>query len=262
VRISCPWTRRRFSEETLKQLQRFVDEAQRENGCFDAIVSTDGDSDRPLLAAITPEGEVKFYSGDLWESSLQTFSKPTLWWYPSVPMTRVNRWATANGAALHQTKLAHLTSLKPCTRPGRRVRNALLGWEANGGFMTATDIVEGGRTLARLPTPRCRAAFAAALYASKLRHTSLSDLFGQLPRRFSRAGLIDKFSPETSRGVNPPFLGSGGGYQRRGIQRLFRQFVSHRWQGRNRPGHLRFRVFGQTSGFGKVFSPLKMALAM
>src|SRR6266511_4201947 len=49
----------------LEMLQSLADAARQRHGPVDAIVSTDGDSDRPLLAGIDATGNVKFFGGDL-----------------------------------------------------------------------------------------------------------------------------------------------------------------------------------------------------
>jgi len=46
--------------------QQFVDEVNREHGVtVDAVITTDGDSDRPLVAPVNGDGQVELYGGDL-----------------------------------------------------------------------------------------------------------------------------------------------------------------------------------------------------
>jgi phosphomannomutase len=200
-----------ISEETLKLLQRFADQAQRDHGRFDAIVSTDGDSDRPLLAAITASGEVKFYSGDLLGIIAADFLKADAVAVPISANDAVNRWAAANGANLRLTKIGSPYVIEAMQQARAHGAKRVVGWEANGGFMTATDIVEHGRTLAALPTRDAALPLVAALYTAKKRGLSLSELFAELPHRFGKSGLIDNFPPETSLGLIRRFspLGSG-----------------------------------------------------
>ncbi|MBW8864052.1 MAG: mannose-6-phosphate isomerase, class I, partial [Verrucomicrobia bacterium] len=190
-----------ISEETLKQLQRLADEFQRAHGRFDAIVSTDGDSDRPLLAAITPEGEVKFYGGDLLGIVATDFLNADAAAVPVSANDAVNRWAAASGVTLIQTKIGSPYIIEAMHEARAQGAKRVVGWEANGGFMTATDIVEAGRTLAALPSRDAALPLVAALCAAKTRGLSLPDIFARLPRRFGKAGLIDNFPPESSQAL-------------------------------------------------------------
>jgi phosphomannomutase len=77
----------------------------------------------------------------------------------------------------------------------------VVGWEANGGFLLATDIEQNGRALKALPTRDAALPLLAALCSATAGRVSMADLFALLPRRFSKAGLIDKFPRETSQAL-------------------------------------------------------------
>jgi phosphomannomutase len=77
----------------------------------------------------------------------------------------------------------------------------VVGWEANGGFLTGSAIEKNGRKIAALPTRDAALPLLAALYYSAEQNCSLIDLFAQLPPRFSKAGLIDQFPQEASRAI-------------------------------------------------------------
>ena len=52
--------------DQLAIIQKLADEAAAEHGPLDAVVSTDGDSDRPLILGVDPKtGRVRFFGGDL-----------------------------------------------------------------------------------------------------------------------------------------------------------------------------------------------------
>ena len=51
--------------EQLGVIQSLLDEVVKTHGPIDAVVSIDGDSDRPLLLGINPAGKVHFFPGDL-----------------------------------------------------------------------------------------------------------------------------------------------------------------------------------------------------
>src|SRR5262249_31318287 len=88
-----------------------------------------------------------------------------------------------------------------------------VGWEANGGFLTATNITRDFRTLRALPTRDAALPIAAALYSAKERKLSLVERLSELPRRFSKAGLINNFSSNASQAVLQRFTPTDPGVQ-------------------------------------------------
>ena len=60
------------------------------------------------------------------------------------------------------------------------------GWEANGGFLLGSTLTREGRTLRELPTRDAFLPLLAVLLRAKAEGVSVSALFAQLPRRFSR----------------------------------------------------------------------------
>ncbi|HEY7819028.1 MAG TPA: hypothetical protein VIG29_12465, partial [Vicinamibacteria bacterium] len=61
------------SDARLRELERLAAVARDTLGRIDALVSTDGDSDRPLVVGITEEGGVRFYAGDLLGTLVATY---------------------------------------------------------------------------------------------------------------------------------------------------------------------------------------------
>jgi phosphomannomutase len=72
-------------------------------------------------------------------------------------------------------------------------RGAICGWEANGGFLTGSDIHRGGRILTALPTRDAILPILGVLFAAQEEGLRLGDLFDRLPKRFSRAALLKQF---------------------------------------------------------------------
>lgn len=166
---------------------------------IDAVVSTDGDSDRPLLLGAEPEsGQVRFFSGDLLGMVAAEYLGAD---GVAVPITCND--------AIDRGPLA--ARLEPKTRVGSpyviaameeakaRGRHVVCGWEANGGFLTGSEIVTDGRTLPALPTRDAVLPILCALSAARQHGVSLIELFGKLPKRFSRAGLLKDFPRSAGR---------------------------------------------------------------
>ena len=72
-------------------------------------------------------------------------------------------------------------------------RNAICGWEANGGFLTGSDIQRAGKTLKALPTRDAVLPILCVLFSARERGVNVTELFSKLPARFSRAALLKEF---------------------------------------------------------------------
>jgi phosphomannomutase len=176
-----------ITAERLADLQDMADE----EGAVDAIVSTDGDGDRPLVAGLDDGGKVRFFGGDLLGIVVaQSLGADAI----AVPIS-------ANDAV--DRVLRNVTKTKIgspyVVEAMREARgDVVVGWEANGGFLTGSPIERNGRTLAPLPTRDAILPIVCALRSTVEQGCTLSELFSRLPPRFSRAGLIDDFPRETS----------------------------------------------------------------
>jgi phosphomannomutase len=162
-----------------------------------AVVSTDGDSDRPLLLAHDSTGQLKFFGGDLVGMITAQYLNAGA---VVVPITCND--------AIDQSALAPV--LEPKTRIGSpyvvagmaaataKGKHAVCGWEANGGFLLGADVTRHGRTLTALATRDAFLHILSVLYAAAERDVPVAELFEELPKRFSRAGLLKDFPREIS----------------------------------------------------------------
>ena len=75
----------------------------------------------------------------------------------------------------------------------KKGRKRVCGWEANGGFLTGSDIQRKGKTLRALPTRDALLPILSVLFSMAEQRVSMSALFNRLPRRFSRAALLKNF---------------------------------------------------------------------
>jgi len=188
-----------ITPDKLAVLQSLLDEARRQHGRIDAVVSTDGDSDRPLLAGVEEDGQVRFFGGDLLGIVATDFLGADTAVVPISANDAVDRWAGGCGVAVIKTRIGSPYVIDGMQRAVAKGALRVMGWEANGGYLTATRLDRNGRTLEPLPTRDAVLPLLAALCAANERGLSLVKLFARLPRRFSKAGLIDNFPPETSR---------------------------------------------------------------
>jgi phosphomannomutase len=163
---------------------------------FNAIVSTDGDSDRPLVLA--PEGSrLRFFGGDLLGMIVAEFLQADSVVVPISTNDAIDRGPLA-GALEPKTKIGSPYVIAGMQSAVAKGRCRVCGWEANGGFLTGSDIDRDGKVLTALPTRDAVLPLLCALFAAQSRQMTLPALFTTLPKRFSRAALIRNFPRATS----------------------------------------------------------------
>jgi phosphomannomutase len=179
-----------MDEAQLAAIQALHDEAAA-HGRLDAIVSTDGDSDRPLILGVDA-GRVRFFGGDLVGMVTAQYLGADAVAVPISCNDAIDR-GVLKGILLPKTQIGSpfvIARMEEAIAQGRR---AVCGFEANGGFLTGSAISRDGKTLAALPTRDALLPILAVLCAAKAQGLSLSRLFGQLPKRYSRAALLKQF---------------------------------------------------------------------
>ena len=185
----------------LAAVQALADQAAARHGPLDAVVSTDGDSDRPLILGVDA-GQVRFFGGDLAGMIVAEYLGADAVVVPVSCNDAIDRGSLA-AITEPRTRIGSpyvIAGLEKARRKGRRARfgrartgRAVCGWEANGGFLTGTDIARHGKVLAALPTRDAFLPILSVLLAAREKGLSLAGLFARLPRRFSRAALLTRF---------------------------------------------------------------------
>jgi phosphomannomutase len=184
--------------ERLAVIQALADKAIAEDGPFFAVVSTDGDSDRPLLLGFEDDGKtVKFFGGDQLGIITAEFLGADAVVVPISCNDGIDRGSLA--AMLEpRTRIGSPYVIAGISGALRKGKQHVCGWEANGGFLTGSDIARHGRVLTALPTRDAMLPLLAALFSAKEKGVSLAELFAGLPSRYSRAGLLKNFPRSTA----------------------------------------------------------------
>jgi len=174
-------------------IQALADQVRAEHGLPDAIVSTDGDSDRPLILGVDPEtGNVRFFGGDLVGMIAANFLRADSVVVPISCNDAIDR-GNLREILEAKTRIGSPYVIEGMERARRKGKRAVCGWEANGGFLTGSSIESGGNVLAALPTRDAVLPILCVLFAAHEARQTLAGLFAQLPRRFSRAALLRQF---------------------------------------------------------------------
>jgi phosphomannomutase len=187
-----------ISDATLRQIQALADEATARFGAIDALVSTDGDSDRPMLLAPDADGRMRFVTGDLLGVAVADYLDADGIALSVSATDVVDLHFEGRGIKPTRTKIGSPWIISAMAEmEGERI----VGWEPNGGFMTASEIVVGGRRLPPLATRDAVLPIVSVLHAAARAGESVLDIFLRMPARHGRAGLLDGVPSEKGRAV-------------------------------------------------------------
>jgi phosphomannomutase len=161
---------------------------------LDAIVSTDGDGDRPLLA----DEQGAWLRGDIVGLlCARALGIEAL----AVPVS-CNSAIETSGAFVEvlRTRIGspHVIAGMEALA-GRRARVA--GFEANGGFLLGCPLAYGRSTLAALPTRDAVLPALAVLAAARASNAPVSALLARLPERHTASDRLQGFPGDESRSL-------------------------------------------------------------
>lgn len=162
-----------------------------------AVVSTDGDGDRPLVIDETGQ----HCPGDMLGAIVARLLQAKFAAIPVSTGDGVDLYLQGQEMNLERTKIGSPHVIEAMNRAIARGLPGVVGWEANGGFLTGSEFRLARGALSALPTRDAVLPILAALLMAQRRQKPLSDLLSELPRRFSRAGLVDQFPPERSKKI-------------------------------------------------------------
>jgi len=159
---------------------------------FDTILSTDGDSDRPLISDENGEwlrGDIagilatRYLGADSVSTpvSCNTALEKT-GWFPDVRRTKIGSPFV-------------IASMNEAAEAGR---TGIVGYEANGGFLTNSSFPMFGTSLPALPTRDAVLPILSIILLSIKEGKTISGLLADLPQRFTASDRIQNFPTEES----------------------------------------------------------------
>ena len=172
-------------------------------GQFDALISADGDSDRPLVSDEHGNWLRGDVAGILCAHFLQADSISTpvscntavekCGWFPTVRRTRIGSPYV-------------IASMLEASKSGAQ---RVVGYEANGGFLLNSDLVLDGKPLRALPTRDAVIVQLGILVTAKRTGKKVSEQVAALPARFTASDRLKNFATEKSAAILKRFnLGS------------------------------------------------------
>jgi len=177
--------------------QTYFKQIAHENPEAFAIVSTDGDSDRPFV--IDENG--LFHRGDELGAIVAKWLQADFAALPISSNDAVDQFLGVEGVEYVHTRIGSPFVIEAMADAALSGKTRVTGWEVNGGFLLGSDITINGKTLSRLPTRDAFFPIISALTFAAEKAATVSELFKQLPARFTQAGLIDDFAVEISKKI-------------------------------------------------------------
>lgn len=166
-----------------------------ETESFDAIISTDGDSDRPLIFDEKGNWMRGDVAGILCAKYLGADSV-------SVPVS-------CNSAVLEsgyfqqvlRTRIGSPFVIESMMRASEGGAKAVVGYEANGGFLINSDIPLFGKMLRALATRDAVIVHLSVILLAAREGKRISELAADLPDRYTASDRLVKFSRERSKSI-------------------------------------------------------------
>jgi phosphomannomutase len=158
---------------------------------FDAIFSTDGDADRPLIG----DELGQWLRGDMVGILCAKYLAA------DVVVTPVSSSSlTEKSAWFSQTIRTKIGSPYVIAEMDAHMQGTALvvGFEANGGFLLGSDVMRDGKKLAALATRDAVLPMLAILAMARAQGCKLSELVASLPSRYTYSDRLQNFSKEQS----------------------------------------------------------------
>ena len=164
-----------------------------EEHTFDAIVSTDGDGDRPLIG--DENGE--WLRGDVAGILCARYLKANVVVTPVSCNTAVELCGEFD--QVMRTRIGSpyvIEGMKQVADLG-----VIVGYEANGGFLLGSGVVRNGRTLEALPTRDAVLPIVALLCMAHEQDCKVSELTESFPHRYTASDRLQDFETEKSHSI-------------------------------------------------------------
>ena len=181
--------------EAVSEADRAQGQAWAAQHGLDAIVSTDGDADRPLIA----DERGHWLRGDIVGLLCARYLGARVVATPVSCNTAIERCGAF--AQVLRTRIGSPYVIAAMESGLAAGATGVVGFEANGGFLLGDAVARNGRSLAALPTRDAVLPMLALLAMAAERGVALSQLSADLPARFTASDRLQRFAVERSRAL-------------------------------------------------------------
>ncbi|MEE9346424.1 MAG: hypothetical protein V3U88_12535 [Methylococcales bacterium] len=186
-----------LSDQHLHELLQLVLEARAKHGKIDVLVSTDGDSDRPLVIAVEEKTDSsicpRFIPGDLLGLLVTDYLKVDSISVPISSNPAIQQYFGNKNIPVRSTRIGSPYVIDAMQKAKSAGNNSIVAWEANGGYLTGSDLPINTGVVDALPTRDAMLPILCLLHASVQKQQSLCEMLDALPAWYGKAGLLDNF---------------------------------------------------------------------
>ncbi len=177
-------------------------------GAFDAIISADGDGDRPLVS----DEAGGWLRGDVAGIVTAQFLGADAVVTPVSSNSALEK--SAQFKQISRTQIGSPFVIAAMEQLLAEDVGQVVGYEANGGFLIASDITRDGRVLGALPTRDAVIVPLSILSLSCEKCLKISELLKTLPERYTFSDRLKEFPTELSQ-TRIAIMSAGGEMQRK-----------------------------------------------
>lgn len=159
---------------------------------FDAIVSTDGDADRPLIG----DESGNWMRGDVVGILCAQYLGADAVVTPVSSNSAVD--LCQSFGIVTRTRIGSPYVIAGMDQTNARGAKLVVGYEANGGFLLGSQVLRNGRRLGPLPTRDAALPIVALLCSAKEQGIKVSALAHHLPQRFTASDRIQSIPTSKS----------------------------------------------------------------
>jgi phosphomannomutase len=162
---------------------------------FDAIFSTDGDADRPLIG----DEQGQWLRGDMVGILCAKYLAANVVVTPvsSNSLTEKSAWFSQ----VIRTRIGSPYVIAAMDQAYKQEAGLVVGFEANGGFLVGNDVMRDSKRLPALATRDAVLPMLALLAMTRERECKLSALLASLPSRYTFSDRLQNFPIEQSKSL-------------------------------------------------------------
>lgn len=184
---------------------------------LDALISADGDADRPLIS----DEHGQWLRGDVAGILCARYLGAEVVVTPVSSNTAVERCGWFKKVL--RTRIGSPFVVASMQEALFGPKATVVGYEANGGFLTGSDITLEGRTLTALPTRDAMLVPLAILALAAKQRCRVSELVDILPPRFTASNRVEHFPTQLSRAKLAELRGGDALQDKRAIESVFHE---------------------------------------
>ena len=164
---------------------------------FDMLVSTDGDGDRPLIS----DEKGNWLRGDMVGILCAQFLQANIVVTPVSSNSALEKSALFSSTIRTRIGSPYVIDAMQTAMQASEADSVVVGYEANGGFLLASDICHDQFVLQSLPTRDAVLPILSLLALAKQQKKPVSELQEYLPHRYTASDRIQNIAQEHSKTI-------------------------------------------------------------